>query len=207
MDEIVATPGVLAPAALPPEAEDELLLLAIRRLNGTILGLTLGAVAGLVLFVATLWLVATFAFGSVMFFSAVQGKVWYTAHVVGVALALVYAWASIEAKRPLVAGLALGAAALTRTPMAFMFPLFMPPGVTIADNEILFELIGTSCIPDMSGTPADAVVSTLAPGSTAVFYLRGNRRGGSALFALGASDRQMGGVPLPYDLAPLGAPT
>jgi hypothetical protein len=72
-----------------------------------------------------LWLVAMLAFGSVMFFSAVQGKVWYTAHVVGVVLALVYAWASIEAKRPIIAGLALGAAALTRTPMAFMFPLFL----------------------------------------------------------------------------------
>lgn len=72
-----------------------------------------------------LWLVAALAFGSVLFFSAVQGKVWYTAHVVGVVLALVYAWASIEARRPIIAGLALGAAALTRTPMAFMFPLFV----------------------------------------------------------------------------------
>jgi hypothetical protein len=72
-----------------------------------------------------LWLVATLAFGSVLFFSAVQGKVWYTAHVVGVALALVYAWASIEASHPVVAGLALGAAALTRTAMAFMVPLFL----------------------------------------------------------------------------------
>jgi hypothetical protein len=66
-----------------------------------------------------------FAFGSVLFFSSVQGKVWYTAQVVGVALALVYAWAAIEAKRPVVAGLALGAAALTRSAMAFMFPLFV----------------------------------------------------------------------------------
>ena len=72
-----------------------------------------------------LWLVATLAFGTVLFFSSVQGKVWYTAHVVGVVLALLYAWGSIEAKRPVVAGLALGAAALTRTPMAFMFPLFL----------------------------------------------------------------------------------
>lgn len=72
-----------------------------------------------------LWLVGALAFGSVFFFSAVQGKVWYTAHVVGVVLVLVYAWASIEAKHPLVAGLALGAAALTRTPLAFMFPLFL----------------------------------------------------------------------------------
>ncbi len=72
-----------------------------------------------------LWLVAALAFGSVLCFAAVQGKVWYTAHVVGVVLALVYAWASIEAKRPVVAGVALGLAALTRTPMAFMFPLFV----------------------------------------------------------------------------------
>jgi hypothetical protein len=72
-----------------------------------------------------LWLVATLAFGSVLFFSAVQGKVWYTAHVVGVALALGYAWAAIEAKHPILAGLALGAAALTRTAMAFMVILFV----------------------------------------------------------------------------------
>ena len=71
-----------------------------------------------------LWLVATLAFGTVELFSAVQGKVWYTAHVVGIVLALIYVWASIEASRPVIAGLALGAAALTRTPMAFMVPLF-----------------------------------------------------------------------------------
>jgi hypothetical protein len=71
-----------------------------------------------------LWLTAALGFGTVFFFAAVQGRVWFTAHVVGVALALVYAWASIEARRPLIAGLALGLAALTRTPLAFMFPLF-----------------------------------------------------------------------------------
>src|SRR5439155_2919944 len=54
-----------------------------------------------------LWLVAALAFGSVLFFSAVQGKVWYTAQVVGDALALVYAWASIGAERAIVAGIAL----------------------------------------------------------------------------------------------------
>ncbi len=90
-----------------------------------------------------LWLVAALAFGSVMLFSSVQGKVWFTAHVVGVALALVYAWGSIEARHPIVAGLALGAAALTRTPMAFMFPLFvleawrMAPGVWACARRLL----------------------------------------------------------------------
>ena len=71
------------------------------------------------------WLVAALAFGSVFFFSAVGGKVWYTAHVVGVFFALAYAWASIEARHPVLAGLALACAALTRTPLAFMFPLFV----------------------------------------------------------------------------------
>lgn len=82
-----------------------------------------------------LWLVAMLAFGSVLFFSAVQGKVWYTAHVVGVVLALVYAWASIEAARPVIAGIALGAAALTRTSMAFMFPLFVLEAWRVAARD------------------------------------------------------------------------
>ncbi|MCA9674306.1 MAG: hypothetical protein KC464_04615 [Myxococcales bacterium] len=71
-----------------------------------------------------LWLVALFGVGTVFFFSAVQGKVWFTAHVVGVCFALAYAWASIDARHPVLAGVALGLATMTRTPMAFMFPLF-----------------------------------------------------------------------------------
>jgi hypothetical protein len=71
------------------------------------------------------WLVVCLAFGTVLFFSAVQGRVWFTAHVVGVALALGYAWCTIEARHPIGAGLCLGLAAMTRTPMAFMFPLFL----------------------------------------------------------------------------------
>lgn len=37
--------------------EEELLLQAIRRINGKVLGLVIGLVMGLILFVATLWLV------------------------------------------------------------------------------------------------------------------------------------------------------
>lgn len=71
------------------------------------------------------WLVVALAFGSVLFFSAVQGRVWFTAHVVGVALTLAYVWCSLEARHPMLAGLALGFATMTRPPMAFMFPLFL----------------------------------------------------------------------------------
>jgi hypothetical protein len=105
-------PTVLIAAAILP-----LFLLVLRRLRA----------AGLSKRTETeeLWLIALLAFGTVLFFSSVQGKVWYTAQVCGVALALVYTWASIEAKRPVAAGIALGAAALTRTAMAFMLPLFL----------------------------------------------------------------------------------
>lgn len=115
-------PTVLIAALILP-----LTLLVLRRLTAAGLSKrTLGD---------DLWLVATLAFGTVLFFSAVQGKVWYTAHVVGIVLALLYAWGSIEAKRPVIAGLALGAAALTRTPMAFMFPLFLFEAWRVAGGD------------------------------------------------------------------------
>jgi hypothetical protein len=71
------------------------------------------------------WLVLCLAFGTILFFSAVQGRVWFTAHVVGVALALGYLWCTVQARHPIGAGLCLALAAMTRTPMAFMFPLFL----------------------------------------------------------------------------------
>ncbi len=71
-----------------------------------------------------LWLSVQLSFGTVLFFVSVSGKVWFTAHVCGVALALAYANLSIGARRPILAGLMLGLATLARTPMAFMFPFF-----------------------------------------------------------------------------------
>jgi hypothetical protein len=70
-------------------------------------------------------LAVALAFGTVLFFSAVQGRVWFTAHVVGVALAVAYLACSVGARYPILAGLCLGLATMTRTPMAFMFPLFL----------------------------------------------------------------------------------
>ncbi len=72
-----------------------------------------------------LWLTAAFGAGTVFYVAAVQGRVWYLAHTVGVALAFGYLLCAIEARRPVLAGVCLGLAAVTRTPMAFMFPLFL----------------------------------------------------------------------------------
>ncbi|HKA87770.1 MAG TPA: hypothetical protein VKE22_08905 [Haliangiales bacterium] len=71
------------------------------------------------------WLALLLGFGTVFFFSAVQGRVWFTAHVVGVLLSVLYVWASVEAERPLLAGACLGLATATRTPMLFLAPLFL----------------------------------------------------------------------------------
>lgn len=102
---------VFAAAVLP------LLFATLRRLRAA--GMTARSVAD------DVTLVALLGVGSVFFFAAVGGKVWYTAHVVGVFFATAYAWASIEARHPVLAGLALGVATMTRTPMAFMVPLFL----------------------------------------------------------------------------------
>src|SRR5262249_28371076 len=69
-------------------------------------------------------LVAGMAFGSVYFFTAVQGSVWFAAHVVAVALAGLYLWCALDARRPWLAGLALGLAFWTRPQLVFAAPLF-----------------------------------------------------------------------------------
>jgi hypothetical protein len=72
-----------------------------------------------------LWLTAMFGVGSVYYFASVIGQVWYTAHVVGVTCAIGYAWASLDAARPALAGLCVGLGFATRTPYGFMVPLFV----------------------------------------------------------------------------------
>ena len=66
-----------------------------------------------------------FAIGTVYWFSAIQGTVWFAAHVVGAALMAIYLYCSIEAAHPVGAGLALGLGFATRTPLGFAFPLFL----------------------------------------------------------------------------------
>lgn len=74
---------------------------------------------------ANVGLTLSFAFGSVYFFSAEQGTVWFAAHVVGAALSAAYLLFALEAERPWLAGLALGLGFATRTPLLFAAPLFV----------------------------------------------------------------------------------
>lgn len=57
--------------------------------------------------------------GSVFFYCAIRGEVWFTAEVMGVTFTCLYLRMAVRARRPLLAGLFFSMATLTRTPLAF----------------------------------------------------------------------------------------
>jgi hypothetical protein len=59
-------------------------------------------------------LAGIFGFGTVYFFTAEQGTVWFAAHVVAVALVAIYLLAALNAERPLLAGTAIALVFVTR---------------------------------------------------------------------------------------------
>jgi hypothetical protein len=72
-------------------------------------------------------LAGAFAFGTVYFYTAIQGSVWFAAHVVGVALTCGYILASVSSARLLwciVAGVLVGCDFHTRTPTLLGVALF-----------------------------------------------------------------------------------
>jgi hypothetical protein len=81
-----------------------------------------------------LWLTALFGVGSVYYFCAVVGQVWFTAQIVAVTLSIAYVWASIEARHPLWAGLFVGLGFATRPPW-LVIPLFLFEAVRMAGGR------------------------------------------------------------------------
>ncbi|MDQ3262514.1 MAG: hypothetical protein M3Y59_02465 [Myxococcota bacterium] len=59
------------------------------------------------------------AFGTVFFYCAIRGEVWFLAEVMGVGLTSLYVRNATGARRPLLAGLFFSMATLTRTPLVF----------------------------------------------------------------------------------------
>lgn len=59
-----------------------------------------------------------YGIGTVYYFAAVQGSVWYTAHMVGGFFLLLFILFSLNARHPLLAGLCLGAAVASRPSIA-----------------------------------------------------------------------------------------
>ncbi len=73
-----------------------------------------------------LWLTIMFGLGSVYYYCSVVGEVWFTAHVVAVTTVIGFAWAALDAERPVLAGLFVGLGLATRPPgLGFMSVLFL----------------------------------------------------------------------------------
>lgn len=66
-----------------------------------------------------------FAFGTVYWWNAVNGGVWYFAHTLAVLFLFLAVYATLIDKRPFLAGLFLGAAYLTRLPTILALPFFI----------------------------------------------------------------------------------
>lgn len=69
-------------------------------------------------------LACLFCFGSVYFFSSLQGTVWFAAHAVAAVLTMLYVLFAVGAERPFLAGVSLALAFATRSPLLFAAPLF-----------------------------------------------------------------------------------
>lgn len=82
-----------------------------------------------------LLLTLLFAFGSVFFFVAVQGTVWFAAHVVATSLLCLYLHFGLGARRPVLAGLMLGLCFLTRPTTALLAVLMALEIVRVAQRE------------------------------------------------------------------------
>jgi hypothetical protein len=82
--------------------------------------------------VENLQLALLLAFGTVYFFCAVQGTVWFAGHVVGVGLAALFVLASIDAEHPALAGALLGCMFLTRPTTAFTGVFFLFEAVRVS---------------------------------------------------------------------------
>ncbi len=80
-----------------------------------------------------IFLASLFAFGTLYFFTAVEGTVWYAAHVVAVGLSALYLLSALDAERPLLSGILMGCVFMTR------------PTVLVTGLFFVLEAIRVSC--------------------------------------------------------------
>jgi len=78
-------------------------------------------------------------FGTVFFYCAIRGEVWFTAEVMGVGLTSLYVLFALKARRPVIAGICWSMATLTRTPLLFAGIFFVAevlwPEGTLSEKE------------------------------------------------------------------------
>lgn len=101
-----------------------------------------------------IWLTVLFAFGTAHLWCAVLGRVWFTALIVGVTFHLLYIYWSVDAKKPLLAGIAMACAFSTRATLLFAVVFFYwqlflsPAGKALGRREQIkrFALFNAPCL-------------------------------------------------------------
>jgi hypothetical protein len=91
---------------------------------------------------------ALFAFGTVYFFTAVQGSVWFTAHVISTALVVGYLWWGLDLENPFLAGVCLALAIHTRADLVYAAPFYALEALRVCRR------------PDAPAVPAGAGLAT-----------------------------------------------
>jgi hypothetical protein len=81
-------------------------------------------------------LTAVLGFGTVFFYCALRGEVWFTAEILGVGLTCFYVRNAVGARRPFVAGLFYSMAVLTRTPLLFTGIFFLAECLAPGPNRL-----------------------------------------------------------------------
>ena len=104
-------------------------------LNQTLVSIVIGGLTAVVVFrlmrglseqfSVQVWLTLLLIFGTVYWWNAVNGGIWYFAHALSVFFLFLAVYETLVAKRPFTAGFFLGAAYLARLPTILAFPFFL----------------------------------------------------------------------------------
>ena len=86
-----------------------------------------------------IFLSGVFAFGTLYFFTAVEGTVWFAAHVVAVALSALYVLCALDAEKPFLAGVLVGCIFMTRPTVAVTAVFFGIEAVRVSCRELPTE--------------------------------------------------------------------
>jgi hypothetical protein len=126
-------PGALAPALLYMpfvalfglKVSDVLFSVVVASVNTALMYDLLGRLGGEENLSKRIWLTVLFAAGTVHWWTSSVGSVWFNAQVTGVLFTLLFARETVSDKRPWLAGIWLGLAALSRPTLLFAAVFFL----------------------------------------------------------------------------------
>jgi hypothetical protein len=120
MPAIVILPGVLIYGVAMNQA---LASIVIGSLNASVVT---GVVRGIRERLTTqVWLIGLFMFGTIFWYTSMHGGVWFFSHVVATLFLFAAVYFTLARKNPLLAGLCLGAAYMSRYPTILSLPFFI----------------------------------------------------------------------------------